>query len=223
MQQQPLALMLTSAPTFESFVPGPNAAALAALVQGPQAALTYLHGGAGSGKTHLLRALAGWAQQAGLAVGWLDAASAMPWAVQREWSLLLIDGVDAFDAARQHRAFVAYVEAATLALPIVASGRLAPADAPVREDLRSRLGWGDVLALQPLAEPDLRAALAAQARQRGMQLDAAVLDYVLARARRDWPHLLAWLDALDAAALVQQRQVTVPLAREVLAQMEPPA
>lgn len=222
MQQQPLALMLTSAPTFDSFVAGPNAAVLAALAHGPQGALTYLHGAAGSGKTHLLHALAARAAQAGLATGWLDAASALPWAVQPHWSLLLIDGVDAFDAAHQHGAFVAYVEAATLALPIVASGRLAPADAPVREDLRSRLAWGDVLALQPLAEPDLRAALQAEAARRGLTLDAAVLDYVLARTRRDWPHLLAWLDALDAAALVQQRLVTVPLAREVLARLEPP-
>ena len=63
----------------------------------------------------------------------------------------------AFDAAQQHAAFTLFVEAASRA---AARGRrcarrqtLPPVDLPVREDLRTRLGWGPVHALQPLAEP----------------------------------------------------------------------
>jgi DnaA family protein len=43
-----------------------------------------------------------------------------------------------------------------------------------------------------------------------------VSDFLLTRARRDLPTLLATLDALDRYSLETRRPVTVPLARELL-------
>ena len=40
----------------------------------------------------------------------------------------------------------------------------------MREDLRTRLGWGPTFALQPLSDPEVRAALRREADRRGILL-----------------------------------------------------
>lgn len=208
MAQLPLELTPPLAPTLDNFLPGANVAAVAAL-RAPQG-LHYLHGPAGVGKTHLLRALGATTAAAWVRPGQVDA-------VDEAYQIVLIDDVQALDAEQQHAAFVAYVQAATLALPVVAAGQWAPVDLHgLRADLQSRLAWGQVHALAPLGEDDLRRALNSEARRRGLLLPADVLDYVLARAPRTWPWLRAWLLALDARALAEQRTATIPLAREVM-------
>ena len=103
-------------------------------------------------------------------------------------------------------------------MQVVAAGRLPPVDLPVREDLRTRLGWGHVFALQPLAESEARAALRREADRRGIFLSDEVMDYLLTRFERDLKHLMRLLDRLDRFALAQQRGVTVPLLKAMLAE-----
>ena len=93
MKQIPLAIALDTAPSFDSFVIGANAMAVAHL-GAMQAASppVYLWGPSGSGKTHLLHALADRFQQRGLRVGWFSAADPAPWAVDDTRSLLVFDG-----------------------------------------------------------------------------------------------------------------------------------
>ena len=80
MKQIPLAIGPDPLPTFDSFLPGGNGAALEHLRRlAMPSAPVYLWGPSGSGKTHLLRALAHACQQAGQRVGWFDAADATPW------------------------------------------------------------------------------------------------------------------------------------------------
>jgi DnaA family protein len=104
---------------------------------------------------------------------------------------------------------------------VVAAGRLPPVDLPVRDDLRSRLGWGPVFQLQPLAEADVTAVLRREAARRGIVLGDEVLGYLLTRFARDLGSLMALLDALDAFALAEKRTVTVPLLKQMLAEPAP--
>ena len=46
-----------------------------------------------------------------------------------------------------------------MGLQWAAAGRLPPVDLPLRDDLRTRLAWGHVFALQSLGEGETRAAL----------------------------------------------------------------
>jgi DnaA family protein len=217
MKQIPLAIGPTAQPSFESFLPGPNAAALVHL-QGlaMPAAPVYLWGPAGSGKTHLLQALAGACQAAGHLAGWFDAATPLPWVLAPEWVLVVVDRCDALDAARQHAAFALFVEAATHGVQFAAAGRVPPVDLPVREDLRTRLAWGHVFALQPLSEAETRAALRREADRRGIFLADEVMDHVLTHFPRDLSHLMRLLDRLDEFGLAKGRRVTVPLLRQML-------
>ena len=105
-----------------------------------------------------------------------------------------------------------------LGLKIAAAGRVPPVDLPVREDLRTRLGWGHVFALQPLAEDHVRAVLRREADRRGVFLSDEVMGYLLTRFARDLKHLMALLDRLDGFALSQQRAVTVPLLKRMLSE-----
>jgi DnaA family protein len=220
MRQIALPIAVDDARSFETFVAGDNGA-LVEHLHGlrVQTAPVYLWGPAGAGKTHLLEACAESARARGARVGWFDAAAALPWGSEGA-ALIAIDECDALDAPRQHAAFALFVEAASAATPIVAAGRLPPVDLPLREDLRTRLGWGHVFAVVPLAEPEMRAALRREADRRGLFLSDEVLDFLLRRFARDLKHLTARLDALDAYALREKRAPTLALLRRMLAEEE---
>lgn len=217
MKQIPLAIGPDPLPSFDTYLPGVNAAAVAHLrALGPAAAPVYLWGPAGSGKTHLLRALLRQRQQRGEHGGSFEAGDGAPWLLQPGWSLVVVDGCDQLDAARQQAAFALFVHAAEAGVQWVAAGRVPPVDLPLRDDLRTRLAWGHVFALQPAAEHEARAALRREADRRGIFLGDEVVDYLLRRAARDLGTLMQFLDRIDQFALARQRAVTLPLLRSML-------
>jgi DnaA-homolog protein len=227
MKQIPLPITPPPSEGFDSLVVGRNAGAVQHLrnlaVGAGASAPVYLWGDAGTGKTRLLRALAVQRQAEGERVGWFDAADALPWVLDESWSLVVVDRCDALDAVHQQAAFALFVEAGTHGVQWAATGRLPPVDLPLRDDLRSRLGWGHIFALQPLAEGETRAALRREADRRGIFLSDDVMDYLLTRFRRDLGHLMALLDRLDGFALAEQRPVTVPLLKKMLSEEDHPA
>lgn len=219
MRQIPLGLVPEPTCRFDSFLPGPNAEALAllsALV--PPVAPLYLWGPGGSGRTHLLRALAGACLDRGGRVRWLDPASTEPWAVEPETMLVVIDDVHLLSGARQQEAFAVLVEAQAHAIPWAAAGDAPPVDLELRDDLRSRLGWGHVFGLRPLDEGQTRAVLRREADRRGIRLADEVMDYLLRRFARDLSSLMHLLDRLDDFSMARSRAITVPLLRTMLAE-----
>ena len=219
MRQIPLAIGIASAHTFDNFLPGANGLAIAHLkALAVQAAPVYLWSASGHGKTHLLQALVHRFEAQGTHVGWFSPADRAPWPFDDAWALVVIDDCDRLDAEQQHAAFALFVEAATRGVPVVGAGRVPPIDLALREDLRTRLGWGHVFAIQPLAEPEVRAALRREADRRGIFLSDEVMDYLLTRFARDLKHLLAQLDQLDAFSLSTKRAITVPLLKQMLAE-----
>jgi DnaA family protein len=217
MKQIPLAIGPEALPTFESFLPSVNAAAvehLRALDAG--APPVYLWGPPGSGKTHLLQALVHAVQAQGERAGSVSAQQPAPWALQDDWTLVVVDGCDRLDPAQQQAAFSLFVRCAEQGQRWVAAGRLPPVDLVLRDDLRSRLGWGHVFALQPPAEHEARALLRREADRRGIFLADEVMDWLLTRQARDLGSLMRLLDRLDRFALARQRTVTLPLLRAML-------
>jgi DnaA family protein len=219
MKQIPLPIGVEPARTFDNFLPSANAQAIEQLrALAAQSAPVYLWGESGSGKTHLLRAAAQRMHDQGLRVGWFDAATPAPWPYDEAWSLIVFDDCDAFDPGQQHAAFALFVHAQGAGVPVLAAGRVPPVDLPLREDLRTRIGWGHVHSLVPLRESETRAALRREADRRGVFLSDDVMDYLLTRFERDLKHLMQQLDRLDAFALASKRAVTVPLLRQMLAE-----
>jgi len=218
-KQIPLAIGAEPARTFENFLPGPNAAAIAHLLAlGPGAPPVYLWSAAGSGKTHLLHAIVHRAQERGESTAWFSAESTLPWQVPEHCDWLVFDDCGAFDEAQQHAAFSLFVDATGRGAVVLAAGGVPPVDLAVREDLRTRLGWGHVFALEPLSEPEVRAALRREADRRGTFLSDDVMDYLLTRFARDLSHLMAQLDRLDKFSLSTKRAITVPLLKQMQAE-----
>ena len=222
MKQLPLAIGAIGAEpeqSFENFLPGANGLALTHLLGlSAGAAPVYLWGPAGSGKTHLLRALVQRLAQHGARAGWFSADAAVPWEFDERWSTIVIDSCDTLGADQQQAAFALFVEAATHGTAVVAAGRVPPVDLPLREDLRTRLGWGHVFGMLPLTENETRSALRREADRRGVFLSDEVMDYLLTRFERDLKHLMALLERLDQFSLANKRAITVPMLKQMLAE-----
>ncbi|CAN5254225.1 DnaA regulatory inactivator Hda [soil metagenome] len=225
MKQLALDIGLATGPTLAGFFAGPNEPALrhlslwvgdahASALRSPVP--TYLWGEGASGKTHLLEAVGGALSAQGSRVGWLHAGVMDPPEFDERWVAVLMDDVHLYTAVQQHAAFNWFVNAQSLQRGVVAAGALPPADLQLREDLRTRLGWGHVFHLQVLNEPERRAVLRQAADARGVMLSDDVLDYMLHRFSRDLGSLMELLEQLDGYALQTKRAVTIPLIRSML-------
>ena len=221
MKQVPLPLVPAGEGRFENFLPGPNARVLAQLhAELPPRAPLFLWGESGSGKTHLLQALGAACRQRGLAVGCLGPDADLPWNFDARWSLIVLDDVHRLDAVRQQAAFTLCVEAQSHGVAWAAAAPVPPVDLPLRDDLRTRLGWGQVHALLPLDEEQTRLALGTEAERRGIALSPEVLRYLTNHLSRDLSTLMHLLDRLDDYSMSRGRAVTVPLLRAMLAENE---
>jgi DnaA family protein len=89
----------------------------------------------------------------------------------------------------------------------------------LRDDLKSRLGWGDIFKLEALSDAAQREVLKDSAHARGLHLGDEVLDYMSVRFSRDLGNLMQWLDKLDQYALQTKRAITVPLLKEMLVKL----
>ena len=225
MKQIALDIGLSTAPAFSNYFAGPNNAALSHLQLWSGSSLrspvpTYLWGEPGSGKTHLLKAAVGALQQQGARVGWLDASVVEPPQFNEAWVAVVMDECHLYTAVQQQAAFNWFVNAvsSTDGQPrgVLAAGDMPPTDLQLRDDLRSRLGWGHVYELQLLSEPERRAVLRMQADARGVFLSDEVISFVLNRFSRDLSSLMQLLDQLDGYALQTQRVITVPLIKAML-------
>lgn len=210
--QLALDLLQPLQPTLANYVPGRNAEALAAvqaLAEGRGERFLYLFGAAGSGRTHLLRAVA--------ALGpsrWLDAESG-PVAFDPAVRVYVADDVERYDAARQQQLFVLQNEVrASHDAVLLAAGAAAPALLPLRDDVRTRLAWGLAYPLHALDDGAKEAALRTHAASRGIVLPDEVIAWLLTHLPRDMRTLVAVVDALDAHALAARRAITLPLVRQ---------
>lgn len=225
MKQIALDIGLSTGPTLQNFFPGPNQLAHEHLAlwlgrAGGQAMRspvpTYLWGNSGSGKTHLLKAVREALRGQGARVGWMDASDPEPGAFSDNWVAVLLDDVHLYTAVQQQAAFNWFVNAQTLQRSVIGTGDQPPAGLQLRDDLRTRLGWGHVFGLKVLSEPERRAVLRQAADARGVFLGDEVMDFMLTRFSRDLASLMELLDLIDAYALQTKRAITVPMIRAMM-------
>lgn len=201
-------------PTLDNFVAGHNVELLSALTLALNKAQTerafYIWGETGSGKSHLLQAAVEQGRKLGLTAEY--ASGRVPGAAQ----LVAIDDVEQLDAAAQISLFELYNQQRESGGMLLVSGTAAPAHLTLRDDLRTRLGWGMVYQVQALSDDEKALALQQHAKARGFILPSEVTQYLLRHGQRDLPALLGMLDALDEQCLRLKRGASVPLLKEVM-------
>ena len=144
-------------PTLDNFVAGRNIELLAALRQALAAEKgehgLYLWGETGSGKSHLLQAAIGSARAMGQSAEY--ASGEVPEAAQ----VVAVDAVEMLDDAAQIALFALYNRQRESGGMLLVSGRQAPAFLTLRDDLRTRLGWGLVYQVHALNDDEKAQAL----------------------------------------------------------------
>lgn len=210
-------------PSFGSFLPGRNAEACAAVraVAAGTATETgvFLWGAPGAGKTHLLRAAVAAVEvrrEAALFMAEPGALLAVDPVRAAGCAVVAVDALESATPEAQARLFTVFNALRERGGHLLVASRLSLAAASLRDDLRTRLGWGLVFEVTPLADADKPAALAAYAHERGFRLSNDVIGYLLAHGRRDMATLLGALTALDRHSLATKRPITVPMLRDWL-------
>jgi DnaA-homolog protein len=224
LEQLVFELAVPEPPGFANFLAARNAELVEVLAsfvtQGPDTGM-LIWGGPGVGKTHLLCAGVALARERGLGARMFARPSefdeeALASVASSVDQIIAIDAIDTADEPAAGRLFTLFNLLKERQARLIAGSRAPLATLPLREDLRTRLGWGLVYELLALDDDAKPAALAAYARKRGIVLADEVIEYLLRHGRRDMPSLLATLAALDRQSLATKRPITVPLLKSWL-------
>ncbi|PLW66728.1 DnaA regulatory inactivator Hda [Pseudohalioglobus lutimaris] len=209
--QLPLLVQLRDDATLENFLPTAETEALIGVLESQCAeqgeAVVYLHGAAGSGKSHLLQACCHLTGESALYLPLAELYAYPPEEVLAGVETLTLVALDDLDAVIGEEAwelalFDLYNRAREWGcrLLIAASGA----------------SWGVVYHLPAGTDEVKRAILRFRAQRRGLQMSEEVVAYIFARARRDLAQLLEVLDRLDRASLAEQRALSIPFIKQTL-------
>ena len=223
--QLPLSLRAPPDQRFDAFHGQPALRdAVHAAADGSLRDWLFLDGPPGSGKTHLLLAACASAGERGRRAVYLPLAGfaghlADMLPAQEGADLLCLDGLESIagDAGDEEALFHFHNRArAGTGTAIYAAAAGPSALGITLPDLATRLGQCTRLTLAPLDDAGRREVLRQRAARRGLELDDAVLDYLMRRVERDLGSLTSLLDRLDRASLAAQRRITIPFLRQHL-------
>ena len=231
MSQLLLDIVPDRQPTLDNFVAGRNLELLSALrhalsgniSSGSSERCFYVWGETGSGKSHLLQACVRAAQDMRQNAIYAHG-SVPPQSMDMGAAVVAVDDVEQLVASAQNGdaaqigLFNLYNQMRDSGGMLLVSGKESPLHLKLRDDLRTRLGWGLVYQAHALSDEEKAQALLQHAHSRGFVLPSEVTQYLLRHGRRDLPSLMAVLDALDAHSLRLHRAPSVPLLKEVMQQ-----
>ena len=231
-QQLSLSVNLNDDATFDNFY-APVQSHNAMVVQGLRAQLDgsgesfiYLWGAPGCGLTHLLQAACHQAQSSGLSVQYLPLRDLVGYAPDELFAGLEMVDLVCLDclptiAGRpdwELAIFNLYNQLRDQGKRLLVAAEQSPRElALTLEDLRSRLQWGLTYQVHSLSDEDKQQALQMRARARGLELSDEVAQYITQRLPRDTNELFWQLQRLDHASLAEQRKLTIPFVKKVLA------
>ncbi len=225
MRQLGLNIQLKEWAVFDSFVTGPNQAAvhyLSTLAQ-QQDSVAWLWGKSGVGKTHLLQAVCACVEDSVFIPcrGWVDQGfSSDLLSDLSDLNLICIDDVSEIAGSRawEEALLLLFNDLKDYGGTLIVSTRLPPTEVKFEiPDVASRLRWGPVFRLKPLTDEQVGRALKIRAAQRGLVLPEDTLGFLMRHYSRDQQQLFALLNQLDVASLAAQRRLTIPFVKSVLA------
>ena len=176
------------------------------------ASVLAVHGSAGAGKSHLG---AVFIEKTGASV--IETLAPEVWTknVGGAW---ILDGAMQFVSATDEKAFLHFYNAVIeVRGSLLLIDRDPPSHWPIElPDLRSRVAA--VLAVEILPPDDtlLAAVLGKLLSDRQLRVGASVIDYILPRMERSFVAAGELVEQLDRLALVEKREITIPLARRVI-------
>jgi DnaA family protein len=185
----------------------------------------FLHGPAGSGRTHLLQACCHDVEARGGTIVYLplDELQELPprelLAGLEAHALVCLDDVDRV-AGRpdwEESLFHLFNRCAEAGSALLLAAQRPPAGIGLGlADLRSRLQGGMIAGVDEPGDEDKIPALMLRARNRGLTLEPEVARFLWQRSERGMAALVAALDRLDAAAVGAGRRLSIPFVKSVM-------
>ncbi len=202
-------------PSLQNFVAGRNSELLSAVAHALRNTGDvngiYIWGEAGCGKSHLLKAVISAAQQQGLSAVYREGS------IPESQQVVALDQVENLNPEQQIALFSLYNQLRETGGLLLVSGQTAPAHLNLRDDLRTRLGWGLIYQLHALNDVEKTRTLHQHAAARGFELPSEVTQYLIRHGQRDLPYLLNMLDQLDTHCLrLKKRVATIPILKELM-------
>jgi DnaA family protein len=226
-EQLPLRFAFNPELGFRQYHSGANAEIIAHLKHaagGHGEPLLFLWGEPGTGKSHLLNACCREACDRSLSVSYLPLSSLRecgPGVFDglEHQDVVCLDDVDsvAGDDVWERALFNLFNQLRELGNRLIIAAQVPPSELPIHlPDLKTRLGWGLTLRLQPLNDEDKLIVLGAYARSLGLDLPPQVARFLFSHRRRDLSSLKRLLDELDHATLAAKRKLTIPFLKNYL-------
>ncbi|BDX06683.1 DnaA regulatory inactivator Hda [Planctobacterium marinum] len=190
-----------------------------------ESVITFVTGGSGDGKTHLLNAccnLANDNQQIAVYVD-LDTADVLTPDMMEgleNCDLVCIDNIDAILLNKEWEIAVFDLINRILekgSVQIILTAQKMPKLMSFRlPDLASRLVWGQCMSITPINDPQRLELLKALAFNAGLQMTEELANFLITRLPRDLHSLTQAMKKLDESSLQAKRKLTIPFAKEVL-------
>lgn len=185
----------------------------------------YLFGLKGVGKSHLLHASSAYSAELGQSCLCLSLSELTHLSVEvleglEQIDLICLDDIDviAGNTQWQQAIFDLYNRVIEQNKRLIITGNQSVQSLKITlPDLVSRLSWGFTEQLKMLSDDEKVIALQFRSQQRGLFLSDEVLKFLLNRLSRDMESLLETLDLLDKASIQEQRKITIPFIKEVIA------
>jgi DnaA-homolog protein len=225
-RQLALKVGLSDLASFANFHAGPNRELVATVreMASGRPGVMFIHGIAGTGKSHLLYAAVKEAESLARPAIYVSREAAVPGS--GEWLELPADGLvciddvgDSLSAPEARALFSLYERLRGRSGSLLLSSRRSPASVEwVLPDLRSRMQSALVYRLTEFTDQELEQALRLRAGHRGIGLSDEVVRFVLRRYERSPASLFRLLDRIDSESLARQRRVTVPFLRALEAE-----
>jgi DnaA family protein len=232
--QLSLPIGLKDTESFASFISGQNAQACSYLKQlfaereGKKVNnwLTYLFSDSGMGKSHLLYATCQQAELAGETCIYLSFNEKHHMSPDvliglENYRLICLDDIQELQSESAWQ--IAVFDLINRVKEQSNSCLVITGDQPPQQlslelpDLVSRLSWGTNFQLYSLTDQQRQQALIVKAQHRGLNMSKDVARYLVNHWQRDMPALIASLDILDEQSLQQQRKLTIPFVKSILA------
>jgi DnaA family protein len=185
----------------------------------------YVWGDSHTGRTHLAQAYCQQAEQKNLTWMYLPLVEMVHYTPAvfeslENYQVLVLDDINVLSGKTdwEEALFHLYNRGMQIGQHLLVTANCAPVQLTIQlPDLLSRLKSAVIFKLQTLTEAQKLVVLTTRAKDKGWGLPPEVGEFLLRRWPRDLDALFMALEKLDQASLQQQRRVTIPFTKEVLA------